>query len=93
LKYLLILSAAFLGMVGLIIAGLVILGHAAMQNSFGVGYLEPWSPIRLRELGDTVIRRPLWLKWRPGTYQPQDQVRYRQVKEEKIHHHESQQDE
>lgn len=75
LKYVLIFAAAFLGLFGLTFTGLMILAHAAIQNSFGTAYLSPWAPLRPRELNDTVIRRPLWLGRRAATYHPIDQVR------------------
>ncbi len=56
----------------------LILAHAAKQNSFGVSYLAPWTPIRGIELLDTVLRRPLWMPKRPSTVHPTDAVRYRE---------------
>ena len=78
LKYLLIFAAAFGGMIGLVFAGIMILNHAAKQNSFGVAYLAPWTPFRGVELLDTLIRKPLWMLNRPSTYHPQDKVRFRE---------------
>ena len=76
LRYILVLAAAFLGVYGLVIAGVMILTHAAIQNSFGISYLAPWSPVEITELEDTVIRRPLWLKRRLRIYHPIDRNRY-----------------
>ncbi len=78
LKYILIFAAALFGLVGLVAVGLMVLGFAAMQNSFGVGYLSPWTPIRGVELLDTILRRPLWMPRRGGTYHPKDKRRYKQ---------------
>jgi hypothetical protein len=78
LKYLLIFAAASFGLVGLVAAGLLILSYAAKQNSFGVAYLAPWTPFRGVELMDTVLRRPLWMPCRAGTYHPNDKIRLRQ---------------
>lgn len=78
LKYLLILAAALGGLIGVVFAGILILAHAAKQNSFGVSYLAPWTPIRGIELLDTVLRRPLWLPKRPSTVHPIDAVRYQE---------------
>ncbi|HYH03489.1 MAG TPA: spore germination protein, partial [Bacillota bacterium] len=75
LKYLLIFTASLLGVYGLIIAGLVILAHAAKQSSFGVPYLSPWSPLNLRGLLDTIFRRPLWIPDRLGIYREQENIR------------------
>ena len=77
LKFILVLAAAFLGLFGLTIAGLMILTHAAIQNSFGTPYLAPWSPIDFRGLIDTVIRRPIWWPKRMELYQPRDLARFR----------------
>lgn len=75
LKFLLVFAAVILGLYGLMIAGLVILAHAAKQTSFGVSYLSPWSPLNIRGLLDTVIRRPLWLPNRLGIYGTQENTR------------------
>lgn len=76
-KFILVLAAAFLGLFGLTIAGLMLLTHAAIQNSFGTPYLAPWSPIDFRGLVDTVIRRPIWWSKRMKLYQPPDLIRFR----------------
>jgi spore germination protein KA len=77
IKFILILAAAFLGLFGLTVAGLMILTHAAIQNSFGTPYLAPWSPIDFRGLIDTVIRRPIWWSKRMKLYQPLGLTRFR----------------
>ena len=76
LRYLLILAAAFLGIYGLLIAGIMTLTHAALQNSFGISYLAPWAPVEIAELVDTVVRRPLWMSRRLRIYHPLDRSRY-----------------
>lgn len=76
IKYFLIIMAALWGLFGLTIAGLVILGHAAMQNSFGVPFLSPWAPLYPAELNDTIIRRPIWQRWRAKIYHPQEKGRF-----------------
>ena len=76
LKYILIFAAGILGLYGLMIAGLVILAHAAKQVSFGIPYLSPWAPLNLRGLMDTIIRRPLWLPYRLGIYQSTEDRRF-----------------
>lgn len=75
LRYILILAAAFMGIYGLVIAGIMILTHAANQNSFKISYLAPWAPIEILELEDTLIRRPLWLRRRLRIYHPADRFR------------------
>jgi hypothetical protein len=75
LRFGLIFAGAAFGLYGLTIGGLIILAHAAIQNSFGISYLSPWAPLLPMELLDTVFRRPLWLKRRIQTYQPIDENR------------------
>ncbi len=75
LRFVFILAAAFMGIYGLLIAGIMILTHAAIQNSFGIAYLAPWAPIEILELEDTVIRRPLWIRRRLRIYHPSDRFR------------------
>jgi hypothetical protein len=77
LKFVLIIVATMFGLYGLTIAGLIILGHAAMQNSFGIPLLSPWSPVRFKSLIDTVLRRPLWSRTRLQIYRPIDSGRFR----------------
>ncbi|HEX3046411.1 MAG TPA: spore germination protein [Bacillota bacterium] len=77
LKYGLLFAAAIFGLFGLIMAGLVVLAHAAMQNSFGVPFLSPWSPVRFNALIDTVTRRPLWAPKRLQIYQSIEKQRFR----------------
>lgn len=76
LRFGLIFAAALFGLYGLTIGGLIILAHAAIQNSFGISFLSPWAPLLPRELIDTIFRRPLWLKRRFRIYQPVDQIRF-----------------
>jgi hypothetical protein len=75
LRFGLIFAGAAFGLYGLTIGGLIILAHAAIQNSFGISFLSPWAPLLPTELIDTVFRRPLWLKRRFQIYQPIDQNR------------------
>lgn len=75
LRFALIFAGAVFGLYGLTVGGLIILTHAAIQNSFGISYLSPWAPLLPIELIDTVFRRPLWLKRRFQIYQPVDQDR------------------
>jgi hypothetical protein len=71
-KFGLMIGATFLGVVGVILSGLLILAHAATLTSFGVSYLAPWAPLQATELiGDSVFRFPLWWRrQRPGAYKP-----------------------
>lgn len=83
LKFILILGASFLGIVGLTLAGILILGHAATLTSFGTSYLAPWAPLQWRELRDSVFRAPLWLRYkRPAYYHPIDRNRMGKTQED-----------
>jgi hypothetical protein len=76
LKFILILGASLLGIVGLTLAGILILAHAATLTSFGTSYLAPWAPLQWRELRDSIFRAPLWLRFnRPAYYHPLDRSR------------------
>lgn len=75
-KFILILGASLLGIVGLTLAGILILAHAATLTSFGTSYLAPWAPLQWREIRDSVFRVPLWLRFkRPTYYHPIDRSR------------------
>jgi hypothetical protein len=82
-KFILIIGATLLGMVGLTLTGVLILAHAATLTSFGSSYLAPWAPIRQKELiGDSVFRFPLWWrKLRPKTFKPTDRIRSGKTKQ------------
>jgi len=69
LRMVFMLFAGILGAVGTSLGLLVILGYIASLESFGVGYLEPITPYRLRDWKDifiltpqnTFVRRPEFL--------------------------------
>lgn len=75
-KYLLIIGAAALGVVGLTLVGILILAHAATLSSFGTSYLAPWAPLYAYDLLDSFIRIPLWLRFRrPEAYHSEETQR------------------
>ncbi len=53
-----ILAAYFLGIYGIILALIVILAHLASMENFGVPYLSPFGPLRVRDLKDSWVRFP-----------------------------------
>lgn len=74
-----------MGIVGLTLTGILILAHAATLTSFGISYLAPWAPVQPRELGDSLVRMPLWLRFiRPKTYRPVDRLRMDDTKGEDV---------
>lgn len=82
-KFILILGASLLGIVGLTLSGILILAHAATLTSFGTSYLAPWTPLQWCELRDSVFRVPLWLRFkRPAYYHPIDRIRMGKTQED-----------
>jgi spore germination protein len=76
LRFVLMLLASFFGLFGVSMGMLAILAHLAALKSFGVSMLSPWSPLRVRDLQDSLIRLPrMALHRRPGLYQVQDPTR------------------
>ena len=69
-------SGLLLWTFGVSMGMLAILAHLAALKSFGVSMLSPWSPLRVRDLQDSLIRLPrMALHRRPGLYQVQDPTR------------------
>ncbi len=67
LRFVGMLFAAFLGMFGTILFFLLLCSHLTKLKSFGVPYLSPVSPYRLRDWKDLFLRAPLSLmKKRPA---------------------------
>ncbi|MBD2860507.1 spore germination protein [Paenibacillus oceani] len=66
LRFPLMLLAAVFGLYGIVIGGMIIIGHLARLRSFGVPYLAPVSPLTFSDMKDTFIRVPWWMmKRRP----------------------------
>ncbi|MEG6513313.1 spore germination protein [Desulforamulus ruminis] len=62
LRFPLMISAAFLGLFGVMIGLLAILLHLCSLRSFGVPYLSPLAPLNWQELKDTLIMAPQWAR-------------------------------
>lgn len=60
LRFPLMLSAAFLGLFGVMAGLLTILLHLCSLRSFGVPYLSPLTPLHLEGLKDVLVRAPHW---------------------------------
>ncbi|MCR2804027.1 spore germination protein [Paenibacillus soyae] len=76
LRFVGMLFAAFLGMYGTILFFLLLCSHLTKLKSFGVPYLTPVSPFRLRDWKDLFFRAPLALmKRRPAMTKTQDDKR------------------
>ncbi|MDF2653284.1 MAG: spore germination protein, partial [Paenibacillus sp.] len=62
LRFLLLLAAATFGMYGIAITLLIILLHLCGLRTFGVPYLQPFAPMVMNDLKDTLMRPALWSK-------------------------------
>lgn len=58
LKFLLIILAGVLGVFGLVMGFMAILLHLNALESFGVPYLSPVTPFKVRDMKDIVVRAP-----------------------------------
>lgn len=71
-----IIAATTFGTVGTSLLLIVLLGYTSSLESFGVGFLEPLSPYRLRDYKDTLIRGPQkFFGKRPEFLSPEDTQR------------------
>ncbi|MDR2359822.1 MAG: spore germination protein [Oscillospiraceae bacterium] len=76
MRWVLLLLGATMGGFGILLGVLSIYILLASTQSFGAMYLHPIAPLSLKELGDTVVRIPMWmLKTRPSALRPQDKNR------------------
>jgi len=75
LRFPLLFLGATFGLYGIFIGLMLIVGHMAKLRSFGVPYLTPFSPLKLKDLKDVLVRAPIWaLTNRPGFLNVQDQT-------------------
>ncbi|WP_055744973.1 spore germination protein [Brevibacillus choshinensis] len=76
IRFLAMISAAIFGMYGLILFFLLLCSHLVRLESFGVPYVSPAVPYRLRDWKDLFFRFPLkMMKRRPGMLHTKDPVR------------------
>ncbi|MDI3508762.1 MAG: spore germination protein [Clostridiales bacterium] len=76
LRFILMLSAATLGLYGVILVVMLIISHLSVLKSFGIPYMAPWIPLNLRDLKDTIIRVPwLFMRTRESYMHTQDERR------------------
>lgn len=79
-----IFAGATLGFYGIIALAIAVLIHMASIESFGVGYFEGFSPIRLGSLKDSLVRVPMsWMRTRPEFLKPEDTQRQKNGKKDK----------
>ncbi|MBP2240343.1 spore germination protein KA [Cytobacillus eiseniae] len=60
LRFPIIFLAGFLGLIGVMLALIMIIIHLSTLRSFGVPYLSPISTLQKPSMKDTLIRSPLW---------------------------------
>lgn len=71
IRFVMMILAATFGLLGITLGLVVMISHMNSLSSFGVPYLEPFSPLNLKAWGDTFIRLPLWMiRKRPADLHP-----------------------
>nr|WP_243239744.1 spore germination protein [Sulfobacillus harzensis] len=71
LFWLFIVVAEIWGVYGLVLATVAVIVHLTALENYGVPYLSPFTPIRLRDLLDSWIRAPFpTLRRRPADVRP-----------------------
>lgn len=60
IRFLFMVIAATFGMYGVILGIIFLTVHLCSLRSFGVPYMSPLAPLSIGNLGDTMIRVPLW---------------------------------
>ncbi|BCV21157.1 spore germination protein [Moorella sp. Hama-1] len=73
LRFFLMIMATVLGLYGIILGLMLILTHLVSLKSFGVPYLQPWAPLRVPDLKDSIYRTALFnQRWRPFYLKPRE---------------------
>ncbi|MGG1519390.1 spore germination protein [Paenibacillus oryzisoli] len=73
IRFGIMITAAFFGLYGIILAFIMISIHFVNLKSFGIPYSAPLAPLFLKDLKDMVLRAPLtFMKTRPQLDQPED---------------------
>ncbi|WP_202076926.1 spore germination protein [Caldalkalibacillus salinus] len=76
LRFPLMLAASMFGLYGIMLLLIVTIVHLCSMKSFGVPYMAPFSPMRILDNRDTLLRAPLYrMKFRPSPFEPQDENR------------------
>ena len=76
LRFAFTLSGAILGLFSMQAVAVLLLVHLCALRSFGVPYLAPIAPLRLRDWTDLSARVPWWaMRRRPGFVMPKDLIR------------------
>lgn len=76
LRFPLMLLASMFGLYGIMLFLILIIIHLSSLKSFGVPYMTPLSPLKVREMRDWVLRAPFrWMKSRPEMFHVEDITR------------------
>ncbi len=68
LRFLLIITAAFFGLYGILLSLVIMVTHLTSLRSFGVPYLAPVAPLKLEDQTDVFFRSPIWANKKRPTY-------------------------
>ncbi|CAM3868745.1 spore germination protein [Mesobacillus zeae] len=73
LRFISMLAASIYGLYGVVLFTLLFLSHLVRLYSFGVPYISPWTPLRMKDLKDFIVRGPMFLmKSRPVLLQTKE---------------------
>jgi spore germination protein KA len=76
LRFVVIFSAAFMGLYGILLFLIMMVIHLVSLRSFGIPYLAPVAPFRPKDQDDVFVRFPIWKnKNRPSYLYPKAPVR------------------
>lgn len=60
IRFILIIMAASLGLYGILLSLIIMVIHLVSLRSFGIPYLTPVAPFKLKDQSDIFIRIPIW---------------------------------
>ncbi|UFJ39191.1 spore germination protein [Brevibacillus humidisoli] len=76
LRFPMMIMAGIFGLYGIMLFLILIVIHLSSIKSFGVPYMSPLSPIKIRDMRDLLVRLPLSrMRRRPSLFNPLDEVR------------------
>jgi spore germination protein KA len=76
LRFPMMIAAGMFGLYGIMLFIIIIIIHLCSMKSFGVPYMAPFSPMRVWDNKDTILRVPLYqMKQRPTSFETKDDVR------------------
>lgn len=76
LRFPLMILAGMFGLYGIMLFLIVIIIHLSSLKSFGVPYMTPLSPLKIREMRDLLLRAPQqWMQKRPEMFHVGDVTR------------------